>query len=61
MALSAWLNGNLRTVTRAKSEDPNETPQNAFHQDLHCLLTQKQFSGTELQYNYLCYSLFTKK
>ena len=37
--------------TFANSEDPDEMPQNAaFHQDLHCLLTQNRSSEKEMQY-----------
>ena len=37
--------------TLANSEDVDEMPQNvAFHQGLHCLLRQKQFSEKEIQY-----------
>ena len=33
------------------SEDPDEMPHNAaFHQGLHCLLIQSQFSEKEIQY-----------
>ena len=33
------------------SEDQDEMPQNAaFHQDLHCLLLQKQSSEQEMQF-----------
>ena len=35
----------------ANSEDPNEMPQNAaFHQGLHCLLIQYQYSEKEIQF-----------
>ena len=35
----------------AKSEDPDEIPHNeAFHQELHCLLRQNQSSEEEIQY-----------
>ena len=38
--------------TLANSEDPDEMPHNAaFHQGLHCLLTQNQSSVSEKKYN----------
>ena len=37
--------------TLANSEDPDEMPHNvAFHQGLHCLLSQNRYSGKEMQY-----------
>ena len=37
--------------TLANSEDLEEMPYNAvFHQDLHCLLRQKQFSEKEVKF-----------
>ena len=42
--------------TLANSEDPDEMPHDvAFHQDLHCLLKQKQSS--EKKYNTRDYNL----
>ena len=36
----------------ANSESPDEMQHNAaFHQGLHCLLTLKQSSGTEIHHN----------
>ena len=38
--------------TSAKSEDSDEMPHNAaFHQGLHCLLSQKGSSEKELQFH----------
>ena len=38
--------------TLANSEDPYEMPHNAaFHQDLQCLLRQKQSSEKEIQFH----------
>ena len=37
--------------TLANSEDPDEVPHNvAFHQGLHCLLSQNRSSEKEIQY-----------
>ena len=39
--------------TLSNSEDPDEMQHNAaFHQDLHCLLSLKQPSGTDIHHNF---------
>ena len=44
--------GKPETCTLANTEDPDEMQHNAaFHQDLHCLLSLKQSSGTEIHHN----------
>ena len=47
--LTVWRPETPKRVTLSNSEDPGEMPHNAaFHQGLHCLLRQNQYSAKEI-------------